>query len=133
MSSVYRISGIYTYVVTISCMHWYFDLLSPNYSKPFYLVKVQFYDLMPLILKLQMAEYFNKKSGISGRTPLGSFNAMFNFTGSWQVDAAATKSLAMVGYFIPLYKVKLEKVNLLLHEEIKRAVPYSWDPAALAK
>ncbi|KAL6197317.1 hypothetical protein ACLB2K_032926 [Fragaria x ananassa] len=64
--------------------------------------------------------------------PLGSFNAMFNFTGSWQVDAASTKSLAMVGYFIPLYIVNLETKNLVLRDEIKRAVPYSWDPAALA-
>ncbi|GKU92429.1 hypothetical protein SLEP1_g6158 [Rubroshorea leprosula] len=79
-----------------------------------------------------MAEYFNEKSDISGRIPLGSFNSMFNFTGSWQVDAAATKSLAMVGYFMPLYKVKLAKLNLVLHEEIKRAVPYTWDPASLA-
>lgn len=80
----------------------------------------------------EMAEYFNKKSGISGNIPLGSFNSMFNFTGSWQVDAAVTKSLAMVGYLIPLYIVKLEKQNLVLHEEVKRAVPYTWDPASLA-
>jgi hypothetical protein len=80
-----------------------------------------------------MAEYFNKKSGISVRIPLGSFNAMFNFTGSWQVDAAATKSLAMVGYFIPLFEVKLAQHSLVLSEEIKRAVPYSWDPASLAR
>ncbi|GLT80161.1 hypothetical protein SLA2020_516150 [Shorea laevis] len=80
----------------------------------------------------EMAEFFNEKCGISGHIPLGSFNAMFNFTGSWQIDAAATKSLAMVGYFIPLYEVKLAKLNLVLHEEIKRAVPYSWDPASLA-
>ncbi|XP_030971355.1 MACPF domain-containing protein CAD1 [Quercus lobata] len=80
----------------------------------------------------EMAEYFNKKSDISGRIPLGSFNAMFNFTGSWQVDAAATKSLAMVGYFIPLFEVKLAKDGLVLSEEIKHAVPYSWDPASLA-
>ncbi|KAF3451356.1 hypothetical protein FNV43_RR07451 [Rhamnella rubrinervis] len=80
----------------------------------------------------EMAEYFNKKSGISGHIPFGSFNAMFNFTGSWQVDAAATKSLAMVGYLIPIYRVKIEKQDLVLHEEIKRAVPCSWDPASLA-
>lgn len=80
-----------------------------------------------------MAGYFNEKSGISGRIPLGSFNAMFNFTGSWQVDAAATKSLAMVGKFIPLYKVKLARLNLDLREEIRRAVPYSWDPSSLAR
>ncbi|CAI0475647.1 unnamed protein product [Linum tenue] len=80
----------------------------------------------------EMAEQFNEQSGVSGRIPLGSFNAMFNFTGSWQVDAAATKSLAMVGHFIPLYKVQLAKANLILQEEVKKAVPYSWDPASLA-
>ncbi|KAL3576327.1 hypothetical protein D5086_021610 [Populus alba] len=80
-----------------------------------------------------MAGRFNEKSGISERIPLGSFNGMFNFTGSWQVDAAGTKSLAMVGHFIPLYKVQIAKVNLVLREEVKRAaVPYSWDPASLA-
>ncbi|XP_002522282.2 MACPF domain-containing protein CAD1 isoform X1 [Ricinus communis] len=89
-------------------------------------------DRIPVCTFHEMAGRFNEKSGISGHIPLGSFNGMFNFTGSWQVDAAATKSLAMIGYFIPLYKVQLAKVNLVLHEEIKRAVPYSWDPAALA-
>ena len=80
-----------------------------------------------------MARRFNEKSGISGEIPLGSFNSMFSFTGSWQVDAAATKNLAMVGHFIPLFKVHLAKVNLVLLEEVKRAVPYSWDPASLAR
>lgn len=58
---------------------------------------------------------------------------MFNFTGSWVIDAAATKSLAMVGTFIPLVEVKLAKLNLVLNDEVKRAVPYSWDPASLAR
>lgn len=80
-----------------------------------------------------MAEYFNQKSDISGNIPLGSFNAMFNFSGSWQVDAAATKSLAMIGYFIPLFKVALKNSNLVLCEDIKRAVPYTWDPVSLAR
>ncbi|KAK4271757.1 hypothetical protein QN277_020400 [Acacia crassicarpa] len=80
----------------------------------------------------EMAKHFNEMSGITAQIPLGSFNTMFNFTGSWMVDAAATKSLAMVGYFSPLLSVKLNKLNLALHEDIKRAVPYSWDPAALA-
>ncbi|KAF7151812.1 hypothetical protein RHSIM_Rhsim02G0150100 [Rhododendron simsii] len=88
---------------------------------------MQFFMLLAL-----MAKYFNEKSSISGPIPLGSFNAMFNFTGSWQLDAAVTKSLAMIGHVIPLYKVELVKSNLLLNEEIKRAVPYSWDPASLA-
>ncbi|KAF7803236.1 MACPF domain-containing protein CAD1 [Senna tora] len=80
-----------------------------------------------------MANYFNEMSGITAQIPLGSFNSMFNFTGSWMVDAAATKSLSMVGYFIPLFKVEIVKENLALYEDIKRAVPYSWDPAALAR
>ncbi|WRX26807.1 Membrane attack complex component/perforin (MACPF) domain - like 8 [Theobroma cacao] len=80
----------------------------------------------------EMSGYFNEKAGISEHVPLGSFNAMFNFTGSWRVDAAATKSLAMVGYLIPLCMVKLVKPNLILCEEVRRAVPYSWDPASLA-
>ncbi|KAE8647726.1 MACPF domain-containing protein CAD1 [Cucumis sativus] len=80
----------------------------------------------------KMAEYFNQKSDISGNIPLGSFNAMFNFSGSWQVDAAATKSLAMIGYYIPLFKVALKSSNLVLCEDIKRAVPYTWDPVSLA-
>ncbi|KDP21158.1 hypothetical protein JCGZ_21629 [Jatropha curcas] len=87
---------------------------------------------IPVCTFHEMAERFNEKSGLSGHIPLGSFNSMFNFTGSWQVDAAATKSLAMVGHFIPLYKVRLAEVNLVLCEEIKHAVPYSWDPASLA-
>lgn len=80
----------------------------------------------------EMAEHFNKKSGIPGRIPLGSFNAVFNFTGSWQVDIAATKSLAMDGFFIPLFKVQLAKQHLYLNDDIKRSVPYSWDPSSLA-
>ena len=81
----------------------------------------------------QMAGYFNENSGLPGQIPLGCFNAMFNFSGSWQLDAAATKSLAMVGCTIPLFSVELVKDDLSLRNEIKRAVPYSWDPASLAR
>ncbi|RWR89178.1 MACPF domain-containing protein CAD1-like protein isoform X1 [Cinnamomum micranthum f. kanehirae] len=80
----------------------------------------------------EMAEHFNKKSDIPGNIPLGSFNSMFNFTGSWQVDAAATKSLAMDGCFIPLYKVQLTKIPLVLHEYVKHAIPLTWEPSSLA-
>ena len=81
----------------------------------------------------QMAAAFNEISGVKGNIPLGCFNAMFNYTGSWQVDAASTKSLAVVGYFNRLYEVKLAKLTLFLCNEIKRAVPSSWDPASLAR
>nr|XP_010924700.1 MACPF domain-containing protein CAD1 [Elaeis guineensis] len=80
----------------------------------------------------QMAEYFNNKSGLSENVPLGSFNSMFSFTGSWKIDAAATKALAMNGYFMPLYKVILMNAELVLREDVRRAVPRSWDPSSLA-
>ncbi|KAL6992347.1 cinnamoyl-Coa reductase [Sarracenia purpurea var. burkii] len=89
-------------------------------------------EAIPVCSFPEMAKRFNEMSGISGRIPLGSFNAMFNFNGSWQLDAAVTKSLAMIGHVIPLIEVKLVKSTLILNEEIKRAVPYSWDPASLA-
>ncbi|CAD5166785.1 unnamed protein product [Musa acuminata subsp. malaccensis] len=80
----------------------------------------------------QMAEYFNKKSGLSGTVPLGSFNSMFSLTGSWKVDAAATKALAMDGFHFPLYTAKLMTVDLVLRDDVKRAVPRNWDPPSLA-
>lgn len=89
-------------------------------------------ETVPVYTFQKMAAYFNEKSDISGCVPLGSFNATFNFTGSSNVDAAAIKSLAMAAYIIPLYQVKLATTKLVLQEEVKRAVPYSWDPASLA-
>lgn len=86
----------------------------------------------PVLTFHEMAKYFNMKSNLIGDAPLGSFNAMFNFTGSRQVDAASTKSLAMIGYIVPLFEVRLEISDLVLLQEVKRAVPYSWDPASLA-
>lgn len=81
---------------------------------------------------LEMAEFFNKKVGLSGDVPLGSFNAAFSYTGSKSIDAAATKTLAMDGFFIPLAKVQLIKSPLVLQENVKQAVPTSWDPPSLA-
>lgn len=80
-----------------------------------------------------MAEYFNKKSGLSDAIPLGSFISMFSLTGSRKVDAAATKALAMDGYFIPLFKLELANSALILREDVKKAVPRSWDPPSLAR
>ncbi|KAK6118201.1 hypothetical protein DH2020_047987 [Rehmannia glutinosa] len=81
---------------------------------------------------LQMVEYFNKKASLSGHTPLGSFNAAFSFTGSRHIDAASTKSLCMDGVFIPLAKIQIANSPMVLNENVKRAVPKSWDPLALA-
>ncbi|KAI5064541.1 hypothetical protein GOP47_0021211 [Adiantum capillus-veneris] len=79
----------------------------------------------------QMSELFNKRLGIGGKIPSGIFNAMFSFSGSWQVDASMTKSLALDGVDLPLYSVHL-RPPFILCEEVKKAVPSIWDPAALA-
>nr|XP_043610940.1 MACPF domain-containing protein At4g24290-like [Erigeron canadensis] len=81
----------------------------------------------------QMSEQFNKEVSLSGRIPTGQFNAAFEFTGSWQKDAANTKALAMDGVFITLYNVTLKKSQIALTDHVKNAVPSSWEPAALAK
>ncbi|KAL9233970.1 hypothetical protein vseg_008900 [Gypsophila vaccaria] len=109
------------------------DVVVPHVSVDVdFLVGTQGWEATPVSAFLEMSEHFNKRSGLSGSIPLGSFNAMFNFSGSWHADAAATKSLAMMGYFIPLYKLQLSTSHFDLRHEIKAAVPYSWDPTALA-
>ncbi|KAI5561496.1 hypothetical protein BDE02_16G121200 [Populus trichocarpa] len=80
----------------------------------------------------EMVEYFNQKANLSGGLPLGSFNSAFSFTGSKHIDAAATKTLSMDGYYIPLAKVQLKRSPLVLHENVIRAVPTFWDPPSLA-
>lgn len=80
----------------------------------------------------QMAEFFNDVVCLSGKIPRGSLNAVFNLSGSWEADAASTKSLAMDGVFISLYSVRLSKFPLILSPEVKRAVPNTWEPASLA-
>ena len=79
-----------------------------------------------------MVDYFNQKADLSGSFPLGSFNSAFSFTGSKHVDAAATKTLSMDGFYIPLAKVEL-KPSLVLQENVKRAIPVCWDPPSLAR
>ncbi|KAL5991285.1 hypothetical protein ACLOJK_012192 [Asimina triloba] len=81
---------------------------------------------------LQMVEYFNKKALLSGAVPLGSFNSAFSFTGSKHIDAAATKSLAVDGVFLPLFKVELMRNPLTLTEDVKRGIPVSWEPSSLS-
>ncbi|KAK4477752.1 hypothetical protein RD792_017013 [Penstemon davidsonii] len=80
-----------------------------------------------------MSEQFNQELSVSGKIPTGHFNAAFEFSGSWQKDAAFTKSLAFDGVFITLYSIALEKSQVTLRDHVKQAVPSSWDPAALAK
>ncbi|XP_022762743.1 MACPF domain-containing protein At4g24290-like isoform X2 [Durio zibethinus] len=81
----------------------------------------------------QMSEKFNHEMSLSGKIPSGSFNAMFDFSGRWQKDAVNTKTLAFDGMFITLYTVSLEESQMVLHDHVKKAVPSSWEPAALAR
>ncbi|OIW00902.1 hypothetical protein TanjilG_19843 [Lupinus angustifolius] len=80
----------------------------------------------------EMVEYFNHKANVSGSFALGSFNSAFSFTGSKHVDAAATKTLSKDGFYVPLAKIELMKSQLMLQENVKRAVPVYWDPPSLA-
>jgi hypothetical protein len=82
---------------------------------------------------LQMSEQFNQELSLTGKIPSGMFNSMFDFSGSWQKDAANTKSLAFDGWCISLYTVALSKSHILLRDHVTQAVPSTWDPAALAR
>ncbi|KAK1312314.1 MACPF domain-containing protein CAD1 [Acorus calamus] len=81
----------------------------------------------------EMVEFFNRKALLSGNVPLGCFNSVFSFSGSKQIDAAATKSLAMDGFMIPLFKVQLNKFPSALLEDVRRSVSNSWEPISLAR
>ncbi|PQQ14572.1 MACPF domain-containing protein [Prunus yedoensis var. nudiflora] len=81
----------------------------------------------------QMSEQFNQEISLTGKIPSGLFNSMFEFSGCWQKDAANTKTLAFDGVFITLYTVALEKSQMVLLDNVKKAVPSSWEPAALAR
>lgn len=80
-----------------------------------------------------MSEQVNQELSLTGKIPSGLFNAMFEFSGCWQKDAAYTKTLAFDGMFITLYTVALEKSQMLLKECVKKEVPSSWEPSALAR
>ncbi|KAJ3683210.1 hypothetical protein LUZ60_013437 [Juncus effusus] len=81
----------------------------------------------------QMSEQFNQEVSLSGKIPSGHFNHAFDLTSSWQKDAAGTRALAFDGWFISLYTVALSKSNIVLRDHVKRCVPSTWDPAALAR
>ncbi|XVE67485.1 hypothetical protein DITRI_Ditri08aG0164800 [Diplodiscus trichospermus] len=81
----------------------------------------------------QMSEQFNQEISLTGKIPSGLFNSMFEFSGCWQKDAANTKTLAFDGVYITLYSVALEKSQMVLRDHVKKAVPSTWEPAALAR
>jgi hypothetical protein len=82
---------------------------------------------------LQMSARFNEGAAIHGKVPLGLFNSMYGFHGHWQTDQQSTKGLALDGWFISLYSLQLTSTALTLCDEIKQAVPPSWEPRALAR
>ncbi|OWM67794.1 hypothetical protein CDL15_Pgr010732 [Punica granatum] len=82
----------------------------------------------------KMSEFFNQKSSVPGKVPSGLFNAMFGFpSNSWATDAANTKYLGLDGYFIGLFNLHIDRYPLVLSDEVRNAVPSSWDPSALAR
>ncbi|KAL2344080.1 hypothetical protein Fmac_005365 [Flemingia macrophylla] len=80
-----------------------------------------------------MSEHFNKQISLSGKIPSGQFNMMFDMRKCWPIDAASTKNLAYDGWFITLYNVELDRTNITLSENVKKEVPCSWNPAAIAE
>ena len=84
-------------------------------------------------LRVQMCGRFNQAGAIDGKMPLGLFNNMFSFTGPWQTDQHATKALALDGWFVKLYNLQLTRTPLTLRDDIRRAIPSSWEPKALAR
>lgn len=82
---------------------------------------------------MQMSELLNQKSSIQGKVPSGYFNSMFGLSGDWFHDAADANHLAFDGYFIALYYLHLTASPLVLQDEVKKAVPSSWDPASLSR
>lgn len=85
------------------------------------------------ISTFQMSEQLNQELALTGKIPSGLFNMMFEFSSCWQKDAAYTKTLAFDGMFITLYTVALEKSQMVLKDHVKKEVPSTWEPAALAR
>ncbi|XP_024466629.1 MACPF domain-containing protein At1g14780 isoform X2 [Populus trichocarpa] len=81
-----------------------------------------------------MSEFFNQKASVPGKIPSGLFNSMFGFeSDTWAADAADTKCLALDGCFITLFNFRIDRYPLVLCDEVRDAVPSSWDPCALAR
>uniref|UniRef100_A0ACD5TDX6 Uncharacterized protein n=1 Tax=Avena sativa TaxID=4498 RepID=A0ACD5TDX6_AVESA len=84
----------------------------------------------------QMAEQLNQtllSLPPGTKIPSGPFNAMFDYRGCWQRDAAATRTLCFDARHVELYAVEAPRAGrLALRQEVVRDVPTCWDPAALA-
>lgn len=81
-----------------------------------------------------MSEFFNRKSSVAGKIPSGLFNSLFRLqSDSWAKDAANTKYMGLDGYFIILFNVRIDRYPLVISNEVRAAVPASWNPCALAR
>lgn len=81
-----------------------------------------------------MSEFINQKCSVPGKIPSGLFNSMFGFeSGPWAKEAANTKYLGLDGYFIRLFDLHINRYPLVLSDEVRNAVPSTWDPSALAR
>lgn len=80
-----------------------------------------------------MSELLNQQASLLGKVPSGFFNAIFEMSGDWSLDAADTKFLALDGYFISLYYLHLTSSHLVLQDRIIKSIPPRWDPASLAR
>ncbi|KAK8982935.1 hypothetical protein V6N11_054920 [Hibiscus sabdariffa] len=78
------------------------------------------------------SEPFGRHSSGGSATSM-SFNSAFSFTGSTNIDASMTKTVAMDGFYIPVARFQLTKTPSALQENVKQAVPTSWEPSALAR
>jgi hypothetical protein len=87
-------------------------------------------DVLPFA---QMSEQVNQSLSLAGKIPSGAFNAMFDYHGCWHRDAAATRGLCFDGSLVELYSVEAVRAQLALRDRVKRDVPPSWDPPALAE
>lgn len=81
-----------------------------------------------------MSEFINQKCSVPGKIPSGLFNSMFGFESeSWGRDASNTKYLGLDGYYILLFDLHINRYPLQLRDEVKNAVPSTWDTSALAR
>ncbi|KAL5721890.1 hypothetical protein ACHQM5_005476 [Ranunculus cassubicifolius] len=82
----------------------------------------------------QMSELFNRKNSLPGKIPSGLFNSMYGFeSSSWARDAGNTKSLAIDGFNIIFFNLRINRSFLRLVDEVQTAVPTTWDPSSLAR
>ncbi|XP_068658170.1 MACPF domain-containing protein At1g14780 [Aristolochia californica] len=82
----------------------------------------------------QMSRLINERSSLAGKVPNGLFNVLFGFnSGTWASDARETQCLAMDGYFITLFNLRIDRYPLVLSDQVVNDVPSTWQPQQLAR